>query len=391
MLAAPVAGAATHGKGGSGQSGDGQTVSQPAHGNSHGKNGNGGQGVSAQKNKGKGKGRAKGDQSGSAQAAGAKARGGDHAGTSAKVHHHGDSGAGNKAAQGTSSQGAKGQGGGAAPPGNNGTIKVDQAPLTSGAGANHANHSHVTCQLALSFFGFDSGTDYATVQFSAMPPSGSFTPVPVTSGPTAFSFVVSRRAGGGQLDTSQAYTLDVSGLKAQSKQGYHIRVVTHVTYSQGSDVKQKVFWYEPCASQATTPAYGQGAVSSESSSSSQTQVSGVEHSVEHHAMKAAILQSSSIPQFGRGSGPAEVTTRQHRSRTQLESSSGSGAFGRGSGPGNSGELASNSGQLPTGAGTDLGWFSPGRGSLASDGEALGGLALLGGGGLALRRLRRRRA
>jgi hypothetical protein len=76
--------------------------------------------------------------------------------------------------------------------------------LTPTGKPDHANHPHVTCQFALSFFGYDTGTDTAQVSFTAQPPSGNFTPVTPTMGPSELQWTVAKRTGGGQLDASVA-------------------------------------------------------------------------------------------------------------------------------------------------------------------------------------------
>src|SRR5579872_1642932 len=139
-----------------------------------------------------------------------------------------------------------------APPGNNGTIKIDGTPLLNPGRGDEANHPHVTCSLALTFFGYDAAPDTAVVQFSAQPPSGRFTPV-AANGSLTNTVHFTGSGPGNSFDKSVGYTLDVSGLTAQAKQGYHVKVSVEVTYSQGSDDKSKVFWYKPCApDQATT-------------------------------------------------------------------------------------------------------------------------------------------
>jgi hypothetical protein len=141
-------------------------------------------------------------------------------------------------------------GGSSSPPGNNGTIKIDQTVLVASGKVDHANHPHVSCQFALSFFGFDLGQQTADVTFTAQPPSGRFTTVTPTMGPSTFTF--NGLGAGNSLDASKAYELDVSGLTAQPQQGYHIKVTVDVTGSIGADEKYKVFWYEPCGAPPTT-------------------------------------------------------------------------------------------------------------------------------------------
>ena len=126
-----------------------------------------------------------------------------------------------------------------AAPGNNGTIKIDSNPVDN----DNNNEPHVGCSFTLEFFGYDSGSQVATVSFSAQAPSGSG-PVTPSSGSSVLTFTGS--GPGNHLDKSETYTLNTSGLALQAQQGYHIKVSVEVTGSKGSDDKFKVFWVQPC-------------------------------------------------------------------------------------------------------------------------------------------------
>jgi hypothetical protein len=262
-------------------------------------------------------------------------------------HHHGGGGTGG----GGSGGGGGTHGGGGAPPGNNGTIKIDQTVLVPSGKVDHANHPHVSCQFALSFFGYDTGTDTAQVTFTAQPPSGKFTPVAISSGPSALSFTVPRRTGGGQLDDSVPYSLDVSGLK-EGPQGYHIRVTVDVSGAKNADSKTKVFWYTPCA-----PA--QGGTGSSGGSGSGTGSTGA----------------------GSGSGSGSGAHSSAPGTASLTSAgSGRTAAPVASAPtGDSPAVAGSGGALPTGAATDLGRFAPSSPVAPAGGiewwEVMAGIAL----------------
>src|SRR5690606_30671928 len=49
-------------------------------------------------------------------------------------------------------------------------------------------------------------------------------------------------------DFEKSYQLQISGppMKVGDKHGYHIKVTVNTEYSQGNDVKHKVFWYQTC-------------------------------------------------------------------------------------------------------------------------------------------------
>lgn len=117
---------------------------------------------------------------------------------------------------------------GGAPPGDNGTIKIDGISFDGGK----ANHPHVSCPFQVSLWGFDNVTDQATVSFEAQAPSKTThgsdpQAVPVTSGATSFTFT---GTGNEQdLDHIETYTLDTSALNKHPIQGYHIKVTVTVT------------------------------------------------------------------------------------------------------------------------------------------------------------------
>src|SRR5215208_5642602 len=91
------------------------------------------------------------------------------------------------------------------PPGNNGTVKIDDVPFD-----NHPdNEPHVGCVFQVDFYGFDEGDLSAEVIFDAWPPTGQMT--------TVFTNEVfigeDDNSGGGSepgLDASETY--DLTGL-----------------------------------------------------------------------------------------------------------------------------------------------------------------------------------
>src|SRR3954470_13252610 len=79
----------------------------------------------------------------------------------------------------------------AAPPGNNGTIKVDGQQLDQG----HDNEPHPGCTFRITLFGFDAGADTAEVTFDLQPPSGTGSLLHAT-----FAFTAARDHGGATYD-----------------------------------------------------------------------------------------------------------------------------------------------------------------------------------------------
>src|SRR5579875_2340690 len=220
--------------------------------------------------------------------------------------------------------------GASAPPGNNGTIKIDQTKVSTGPGME-ANHPHVSCSFLLAFFGYDTGTRTATISLTAMPPSGSFTPVMPTTGPTSTTFTVPARRSGNQLDATYTYRLDVSGLKA-ARQGYHIKVTVDVTGSKGADEKHKVFWYEPCTSTTGTPASSSSGSSTSRSSSSGSSSSGSSSGSRSGASAgtgtgAGSTGASHSSAGSTGSAPASTGQTSGSTRATGSSAGSSGATG----------------------------------------------------------------
>jgi hypothetical protein len=130
---------------------------------------------------------------------------------------------------------------GGAPPGNNGTIKIDEFVMDGGLG----NDPHVACGFSVSFFGYDTGAQDATILISPWEPTRGGKPFT-----TPTSWVTAMRSGGNQFDANvqiraEQLAAAFAGI-APAAQGLHVRVEVHVTGSQGADTKFKMLWVEPC-------------------------------------------------------------------------------------------------------------------------------------------------
>jgi hypothetical protein len=252
-----------------------------------------------------------------------------------------------------------------APPGNNGTIKIDQVPLDGG----NDNDPHISCQFNLEFFGYDVGSQTASVVFTAQPPSGTSVVTP-TKGSSVVTFTGS--GPGNKFDTAEAYKLNTAGLTAQAQQGFHIKVTVDVTGAQGADEKHKVFWYQPCTvvpptttttTTGTTTTTTTGTTTTTrptttTTTGGSTTTTGATSTTE----PGTVVTSAPGPTTGSGSPPAVVSA----------ASPSPGAVA-GAVP------LSPSGPLPSGAGTDLGAFTP----ASLSGPAVGPWVLLIAGGLLL--------
>lgn len=132
------------------------------------------------------------------------------------------------------------------PPGNNGTIKVDDAPFD-----DHPNNEpHVDCVFEIDFYNFDQGDYYADVEFALKSPTGSGQLAASPSRVFIGEDPAGGSDGGDDLDASQQYDLTQaladSGAEPHPKQGYHVKLTIHADGSQGADTKHKVFWIQPC-------------------------------------------------------------------------------------------------------------------------------------------------
>ena len=134
------------------------------------------------------------------------------------------------------------------PPGNNGTVKIDNVEFD-----DHPNNEpHVGCTFQVDFYGFDKGDLNADVTFRAHPPTGN-RQVLLTD--TVFIGEDDNSGGGSQkgLDASRTYTLDFDGIQPQPQQGFHVKLTINADGSQGADKKHKVFWVTGCGNTTPTP------------------------------------------------------------------------------------------------------------------------------------------
>jgi LPXTG-motif cell wall-anchored protein len=131
------------------------------------------------------------------------------------------------------------------PPGNNGTVKIDDTPFD-----DHPNNEpHVGCVFQVDFYGYDEGDLSADVTFTGQAPTGGGTLLTDTVA------IGEDPAGGGtDLDASATYDLTeaLSGITPHPQQGWHVKLTVNAEGSQGADVKHKVFWVSGCAPPPTT-------------------------------------------------------------------------------------------------------------------------------------------
>jgi hypothetical protein len=131
------------------------------------------------------------------------------------------------------------------PPGNNGTIKLDDTPFDRAPD----NEPYVGCSFQVDFYGYDQGDLDAEVTFEAQPPTLRPGGDQVLLTDTVFIGEDDNAGSGSQagLDATRTYRLDFSGVTPHPAQGFHVKLTINAEGSRGADVKHKVFWVTGCA------------------------------------------------------------------------------------------------------------------------------------------------
>jgi LPXTG-motif cell wall-anchored protein len=143
-------------------------------------------------------------------------------------------------AQSNGNSGVSTSSGGNAPPGNNGTIKVDEWTMDNG----QDNDPQLPCNLSISFFGYDAGTRTAAMI--------TLTPWAPTAGGHPYlggtTWTRSSRGNGStwdaniQISQAQLAANNTFAGITPSHNGYHVRVEAEVNGYRGSDDKFKMVW-----------------------------------------------------------------------------------------------------------------------------------------------------
>ena len=144
------------------------------------------------------------------------------------------------------------------PPGNNGTIKVDNQPFDT----HPNNEPHVDCRFDIDFYNYGQGDDIiASYQVDLHAPTNGGEKLRMLEDGTKF---IGGDAAGGGTDHDGAVVIDLGpelqdafddGILPHPQQGYHVKLTIHAPHSLGADTKYKVFWVEACVQpppQATT-------------------------------------------------------------------------------------------------------------------------------------------
>jgi len=137
---------------------------------------------------------------------------------------------------------------GSSPPGNNGTVKIDNYSDRNGNDIAHNNEPHVTCLFGLDAYGYEAAAPVGNETFVQWAP---------TRGGSAQSGTLNNvhpRGTGATYNGSNPQSLSLSGTP-HPKQGYHVKLTYMAAdgNGNGSTLKHKVFWVQPCNTTPTTP------------------------------------------------------------------------------------------------------------------------------------------
>jgi hypothetical protein len=199
------------------------------------------------------------------------------------------------------------------PPGNNGTVKIDDVAFD-----DHPNNEpHVGCVFQVDFYGYDQGDLEAAVTFEAHPPTLRAGQDQLLLTDTVFIGEDDNAGGGSQagLDASETYTLDFTGITPHPVQGFHVKLTVNAEGSQGADVKHKVFWVTGCAPAPTTTTNGATSTSGVTSTSGATTTSA----------------GTSTSETTTTSGPTTTSMETTSSTSEVGASSSSAPGGSGGG------------------------------------------------------------
>ena len=146
------------------------------------------------------------------------------------------------------------------PPGNNGTIKIEQGNPTNSDLGNEPHGDN--CEIWVEFYGFDAGPEgkgqTADLTFTLVSPTkpkakdGSEVVFRAPEEKSKPGYKISSdAAGGGPNDPEPAYTYSfnlttaMQGVEPHPKQGYHVKLSVDVREAPGNS-KHKVFWMKEC-------------------------------------------------------------------------------------------------------------------------------------------------
>src|SRR3954471_10720822 len=171
-----------------------------------------------------------------------------------------------------------------APPGNNGTVKVEGEAMDR----LHDNDPHVGCQFFIQWYGFDEGSRTSTVTFAAQAPTGSGETL------TTDTVTFDGHGSGNVLDHQESYDL-TSALagRESAHEGFHVKLTVATDGSHGANEKHKVFWVSGCGEGAGRPA---------------TATEGESESIDSSSSDVTPQPSTAVSPTGTAATPATGTT-----------------------------------------------------------------------------------
>jgi hypothetical protein len=192
------------------------------------------------------------------------------------------------------------------PPGNNGTVKIDNMPFDD----DPNNEPQVDCVFQVDFYGFDEG-DVAQVTFTAHPPTSDVSgPGQVILQDSDIDVGGDDNSGGGSeagLDASETYTLDFSSttIEPSEQQGFHVKLEVIVTSPNSVTPvfkKHKVFWVQPCEEETTTTTTLKSTTTTSMATTTSNKATTTTKGQETTSSSQAGGASSSIPSSSAGAG-----------------------------------------------------------------------------------------
>jgi hypothetical protein len=128
------------------------------------------------------------------------------------------------------------------PPGNNGTVKVDGIPFDDHPG----NEPHPGCTFEIDWYNFDANAT-SVVTFESQNPTGTRELAFTGDGTVTLDGDANEGGDEDGLDGHEEYTLVFTEDDFfHPNQGYHVKLTIETTWSNGADVKHKVFWVSEC-------------------------------------------------------------------------------------------------------------------------------------------------
>jgi hypothetical protein len=130
-------------------------------------------------------------------------------------------------------------------------VKIDNYGDTNGNDIAHNNEPHVSCAFGVDAYGYEAAAPVGAATFDQHPPtSGGSSQHDTLNNPSGSG---TTRGTGATYNGYNSPSLTLVG-SPHPKQGYHVKLTYQAAdgNAQGSTVKHKVFWVEPCGETIAT-------------------------------------------------------------------------------------------------------------------------------------------